>query len=198
MSASKHINNEQMEPYLAFHGSFSDQPPHEQKGLENFHAANRPQGAIERLGLQMYANATLAQDAGDDKTVSGPHGDSPAFIHLYEVSAQPNPKVYSDPHANMDAYGTGYEYDDEQDESDVVPEHNHLTQPLQYLNQHEDSGQLSYVLPKHMIKSGKINYVGRIPVTVSQDAVPWATNENSKGGTNDVMYQMGYDPKDFE
>jgi len=191
------LNKKQFQPYLAFHGSFSEQPPHEQEGTENFHAASRPQGSIERLGLQMYANAGLAQDAGNDEGI-GPYGNSPAYMHLYEVNSKPHPKVYSDPHANMDAYGTGYDEDEEQDESNIVPEHGHLTQPLQYRNQHEDVGQLSYVLPKHMVGSGKINYVGRIPVNVSQDAVPWTQGADSEGNTNDVMRQMGYDPKDFD
>jgi hypothetical protein len=183
--------------FIAFHGSFSEVPPHEQKGEENFHAASRPQGSIERLGLQMYANAGMAQDMGDDDSI-GPYGTSPAYMHLYEVHAKPHPKVYSDPHANMDAYGTSYDEDEEQDESDIVPEHGTLTQPLMYRNQHEDAGQLSYVLPKHMVNNGKINYVGHIPVTVSQDAVPWTRDADYKYGTKDVMRQMGYDPKDFD
>jgi len=192
-----HTNQQLLQPYLAFHGSFSEQPPHEQEGLENFHAASRPQGSIERLGLQMYANAAMAQDTGNDEEI-GPYGDSPAYMHLYEVNAEPHPKVYSDPHANMDAYGTGYEEDDSQDRSEIVPEFDRLTQPLQYRNQHEDIGQLSYVLPKHMVDSGEINYVGCIPVNVSQDAVPWTRNANYEGSTNDVMRQMGYDSKDFD
>lgn len=191
------LNKHQFQPYLAFHGSFSEQPPHEQEGTENFHAASRPQGSIERLGLQMYANAGLAQDAGNDEDV-GPYGNSPAYMHLYEINEKPHPKVYSDPHANMDAYGTGYDEDYEQDESDTVPEHNHLTQPLQYRNQHEDAGQLSYVLSKQMVGNGRINYVGRIPVNVSQDAVPWTQGAEYEGSTNDVMRQMGYDPEDFD
>lgn len=181
--------------FIAFHGSFSEVPPHEQKGAENFHAASRPQGSIERLGLQMYANAGMAQDMGDEDSI-GPYGTSPAFMHIYESEVEPHPKVYSDPHANMDAYGLGYE-DDEQDESDTVPEHGKLEKPLQYRNQHEDRGQLSYVFPKHMVGSG-INYVGRIPITVSQDAVPWASDAEYEHGTRDVIRQMGYDPEDFD
>jgi hypothetical protein len=181
--------------YIAFHGSFNEVPPHEQDGEENFHAASRPQGSIERLGLQMYTNASLAQDMGDDDSI-GPYGISPAFIHVYEAFVKPDAKVYSDPHANMDAYGSGYEDDEEQDEADTVPEYGTLTQPLQYRNQHEDAGQLSYVFPKHMVGRG-INYVGRIPITVSQDAVPWTKDAEYEYGIKDVIWQMGYDPRDF-
>jgi len=121
---------------IVYHGTWSPKPPHEYDS--SFHAGTK-KAAQERL------------ESGEG--IPDGYGYFQA-VHRYEVPEELiSKKTYSDPHPG-DTYHEvtkGKSLPHLPDESDTVS---------QYINDHEDRGQRSYVIPSHLVHSGMVKHLG--------------------------------------
>ena len=122
---------------IVYHGTWSSRPPHEY-------------GASFHVGTEQSARDRLSSMEGIPE--DGGHFQA---IHAYEIFSdeQISPKMYSDPHAG-DTYGDIW---GDKPRSPLPKSHNKI---VQYLNDHEDRGSTSYVIPSKMVKSGMIKHLG--------------------------------------
>lgn len=121
---------------IVYHGSWSPKPPHEYDAY--FH-----------VGTEQSAQDRLFSAEG----IPDGYGHFQA-MHQYEVPEHLiSKKMYADPHFG-DTYHEitgGRNLPALPDESDRV---------LSYLNDHEDRGSTSYVIPSHLVHSGMVKHLG--------------------------------------
>lgn len=122
---------------IVYHGTWSPRPPHEYGGT--FHAGTE-QSAKDRL----FSGEGIPEGEGHRQA-----------IHSYEIlSDTPVGKtLYSDPDA-----GDTYENIWGNKPKKVLP--NQPSAISQYLNDHEDRGSISYVIPSHMVEQGMVKHLG--------------------------------------
>lgn len=122
---------------IVYHGTWSPQPPHEYGGT--FHAGTE-QAARDRL----FSGENIPEGEGARQA-----------IHAYEVSsiASIDPKLYSDPDAG-DTYSNIWGNHPRKQ----LPEQS--SRITQYLNDHEDRGSTSYVIPSEMVARGMVKHLG--------------------------------------
>ena len=130
-----------MSRFVAFHGNFTPNPPHEQEGnYPGFHAGTLQAAQdLLRMKVEMPGNAfEVPQNA---------------YMHMYAVHHPVSPEVLDDPgqwepesgRPNVDELNTPGNLGD-----DI----------LQYKNSIEDEGSTSYVIPKHLIDGRRVSYLG--------------------------------------
>lgn len=124
---------------IVYHGTWSARPPHEYD--QPFHAGTE-QSAHDRL----FSGEGIPEDRGWERT-----------IHSYEIdTSDVSPKMHSDPH-----YGDTYEQiwkSKDAPHTRRIPER--PTKIVKYLNDHEDRGSTSYVIPPEMVESGRVKHLG--------------------------------------
>lgn len=120
----------------AFHGTWSPEAPHEYGG--SIHIGTR-QAASDRL----LSGEGVPEGYGHFQVV-----------HSYEFDdADVDPITYSDPH-----FGDTYKNIWGNDPIKPLPENSKKI--TKYLNDHEDRGSTSYVLPKGAVESGMAKHLG--------------------------------------
>jgi hypothetical protein len=122
---------------IVYHGTWSPKSPHEYG--ESFHAGTA-QSAQDRLS----SGEGIPEGAGFMNAV-----------HSYEIPSDVkiNPKMHSDPDA-------GDTYKNIWGDKPLNPIPSRPTQVSQYLNDHEDRGSTSYVIPSRMVAQGTVKHLG--------------------------------------
>lgn len=132
----------------AFHGNFSEVPPHLQtsshrSGEPGFHAGTHA-AAEDLLRMKVWM-------PGFDPVIE--EVPEKAYIHSYEINHPVNPEVLDDPM--------------EWEPSSGRPGVDELNSPgklgdniLQYKNSLEDEGSVSFVIPKHLVDGSRVKYLG--------------------------------------
>lgn len=129
-------------PLRVFHGNFTPTPPHLQENpIPGFHAGT--QKAAEDL-LRMKVDMPGKPDIEIPER---------AYLHEYEINAPVHPEVLADP--------------SDWEPSSGRPGVDELNSPgrlgdaiLQYENSLEDKGNVSYVIPKHLVDSVRVKHLG--------------------------------------
>lgn len=126
---------------IVYHGTWSELPPHEYG--KPFHAGTR-QSAEDRL----FSGEGIPEGGGDFQA-----------IHSYEIDdSDIDPTVYADPHFG-DTYGAVWDKSKLGDPfTKRVPEDSEAIS--QYINDHEDRGTRSFVIPPHLVASGRVKHLG--------------------------------------
>lgn len=130
----------------AFHGNFSETPPHLQtegpsSQWPGFHAGTQKAATdLLRMKIEMPGNADLEVPEN-------------AWMHTYEINHPVSEDILDDP-----SYW---------DPSSGRPSVDDLNSPgklgdniLRYRNTLEDKGSISYVIPKHLIDNNRVKYLG--------------------------------------
>lgn len=122
---------------IVYHGTWSPRPPHEYGS--SFHAGTE-QSARDRL----FSGEGIPEGEGHRQA-----------IHAYEISSdeQISPKMHSDPHA-------GDTYENIWGDGPRNPLPKRSNKIVQYLNDHEDRGSTSYVIPSRMVREGMVKHLG--------------------------------------
>lgn len=122
---------------IVYHGTWSSRPPHEYGS--SFHAGTK-QAARDRL----FSGENIPEGEGHRQA-----------IHAYEIysDSQISSRMYSDPDA-----GDTYEDIWGDRPRRFLPKRSNKI--VQYLNDHEDRGSISYIIPSEMVKSGMIKHLG--------------------------------------
>lgn len=130
----------------AFHGNFTDVPPHLQTDGRSsewpgFHAGTQ-QAARELLRMKI--------EMPGDSELEVPEK---AYMHMYEINHPVSEDVLDDP--------------TDWDPNSGRPGVDELNSPgrlgdniLQYTNSVEDKGRISYVIPKHLVDGERVKYLG--------------------------------------
>lgn len=125
---------------IVYHGTWSDRPPHE-VDQPAFHAGSK-QSAHDRL----FSGEGIPEGMGDTQT-----------IHAYEIDeSDVSRKLYSDPHFG-ETYGKVWPLKSSP-YGRRVPEN--PSRILKYVNDHEDRGSLSYVIPVQAVREGRVRHLG--------------------------------------
>lgn len=124
---------------IVYHGTWSKQPPHEYD--QPFHVGTE-QAAHDRLS----SGEGIPDDMGWMQT-----------IHSYEIDeSDVSPRLYSDPHFG-DTYKKVWKSKADPhtrrapDRPDTM---------IKYINDHEDRGSTSYIIPPEAVESGKVKHLG--------------------------------------
>lgn len=156
MAASDHLNGGQM--VKMYHISWDDTPPHELEPRLNSLHMWTPQDNVHPDVLHMGTKRSALQIYR---------------THLHEYEADPSdidPIVHGDSQIAMSRTGGGDKYFNKAMAGvqpslwESVPGNPYQAirtgKVLPYRNLVEDAGSISYMVPKDLIKSGKVRYVG--------------------------------------
>jgi hypothetical protein len=124
---------------IVYHGTWSDKPPHEYD--KPFHAGTE-RAAHDRLS----SGEGIPEGMGWMQTV-----------HAYEIDDKDvEPTLYSDPHYG-DTYSNIWK--------EKTPPHTRKAPEtpnriVKYLNDHEDRGSTSYLIPRSAYEEGRVRHMG--------------------------------------
>jgi hypothetical protein len=128
---------------IVYHGTWSTDPPHTYE--KPFHAGTQ-QSAEDRL----FSGEGIPEGGGDFQA-----------IHSYEIvfpDSDIDPTVYADPHFG-DTYGDVWDKKKLGNPfKKTIPEDSDNIS--QYINDHEDRGTRSFVIPPHLVDSGRVKHLG--------------------------------------
>jgi hypothetical protein len=126
---------------IVYHGTWSEHPPHTYE--KPFHAGTQ-QSAEDRL----FSGEGIPEGGGAFQA-----------IHSYEIDdSDIDPVVYADPHFG-DTYNAVWDKKKFGDPfTKRIPEDSDAI--YQYVNDHEDRGTRSFVIPPHLVNSGRVKHLG--------------------------------------
>lgn len=133
-----------MSSETVFHGSTHLLPPHE----------------VPATSRSLTFHAGTMQAAKDRLDFWAQPGDTPSYIHTYKIDSGVGPDVWGDPIVDEE-YNKNVDPEDmrflPKEERSVPEEDTDVIHP--YINEGEDRGSTSYVIPKNMV-GANVRYLG--------------------------------------